>query len=153
MFIYNFECFVQPSFFQEYTDWLIDWLVNWLIGRNKCICSSSHALCYGHVRSCAVRNSSALCCGMPFVLITLKRLNVSDPEYWVTWSWTHFYLCYRLHEIGNCFLLKHFLRKLKDFCLTKSVLWWEIWNLLKFDGWQKKHFCFKPNSFLKEYCY
>ena len=25
MFIYNFECLVQSSFFQKYIDWLIDW--------------------------------------------------------------------------------------------------------------------------------
>ena len=41
----------------------------------------------------------------------------------------------------------------KDSCLIKYVPWREIWNLLGFDGYQKKHFCFKPNNFLKEYSY
>ena len=31
VFIYNFECFVQSSFFQIYIDWLIDWLIDWSI--------------------------------------------------------------------------------------------------------------------------
>ena len=28
-------------------------------GRNKYMCCSAHALCYGHVRSCAIHNSFA----------------------------------------------------------------------------------------------
>ena len=28
VFIYNFECFVQSSFFQKYIDWLNDWTGN-----------------------------------------------------------------------------------------------------------------------------
>ena len=30
-----------------------------VLGRNKCMCCSAHALCYGHVRSCAIHNSFA----------------------------------------------------------------------------------------------
>lgn len=43
-------------------------------------------------------------------------------------------------KVGNfCLVLKHILKKLKYFCLEifcliKSVLWVEIWNLLQFDG-------------------
>ena len=49
-------------------------------GRNKCMCSSSHALCYGRLQSFAIHNSFASYGGMSFVLIALKRLNVSEPE-------------------------------------------------------------------------
>ena len=100
--------------------------------------------------------------GMSFVLVTLTRLIVSEPEHWVTWSHrtgfncpffkgenpiiqgfylatsflTHFYLwCKLIWKIGNFFLLlKDFLRKLKDFCIVIYVLWREIWNLFGFDG-------------------
>ena len=30
-----------------------------VLGRNKCMCCSSHTLCYGRVRSCAIHNSFA----------------------------------------------------------------------------------------------
>ena len=53
---------------------------------NKCMCSYSHALCYGCVWWCAIHNSFALYGGKSFVLVILKRLNVSEPKDWVTWS-------------------------------------------------------------------
>ena len=31
-----------------------------VLGRNECVCSSSHALCNGPVQSCAIHNSFAL---------------------------------------------------------------------------------------------
>ena len=66
--------FLQISFFigtlfmfifkkASYTVWGETWV--WaccyqsVSGRNKCICCSSHALCYGQVRSCAIHNSFA----------------------------------------------------------------------------------------------
>ena len=123
--------------------------VSW---RNKCMCSSSHML---DVCDCMWYIILLPCMlGMTFVLVVLTRLNVSEPEHWVTWSHrtgikfpflrgknpilqcfclntsfsTYFYL-FKLH-LKN----QKFLRELKDFCLIKSVLWWENWNLLNFDG-------------------
>ena len=47
----------------------------------------THTLCYGHVRLCVIHNSFSLYGGMPFVLVMLRRrLNISEPEHWVTWS-------------------------------------------------------------------
>ena len=133
-----------------------------VLRRNKCVCSGLHALCYGCVWSCAIHNFFASHDGMSFMLVVLTRLIVSEPKHWVTWSqnrrklpifeakrihllycfWsaksflTHFCLWCNLHmKIWDfCFLLKHFLRKLKDFCLIRSVFWQKIWNLLGFDG-------------------
>ena len=73
--------------------------------------------------------------GTSFVLVAQTRLNVSEPEYWVTWShrtpltshvWgekesnTSVFLFWKLESF--CLLLKHFLTKLKDFCLRNFVL-------------------------------
>ena len=102
--------------------------------------------------------------GTSFVLVALTGLNISEPEHWVIWSHrtginfpflkgeisnTLVYLNTKvllncginyIWKLGNfCLLLEHFLMKLKGFCLINSVLWWEIWNLLEFDGWKKKH--------------
>ena len=49
--------------------------------RNKCVCSSLHMLCYGHVRSCVIHNSFATYDGTSFVLVALTRLIVSEPKY------------------------------------------------------------------------
>ena len=49
-------------------------------GRNKCMCSSSQARCYGRMRSCAIHNSFALSGEMSFMLAALKSLNVSEPK-------------------------------------------------------------------------
>ena len=97
-----------------------------------------------------------------FLLVVLTRLNVSEPEHWVTWLHshrtgvnflflrrkriqyfclttsflTHFYLWCKSH-LKNWkffFAFKTFFRKLKDFCLIKPVLWREICKLLGFDG-------------------
>ena len=54
--------------------------------RNKYMCSSSHALCYGCMQLCAFYNSFALYGGTSFVLVVLTRLSVSEPKYWLTWS-------------------------------------------------------------------
>ena len=55
-------------------------------GRNKCVCSSSHALCYRCLRSCEIHNSFASYDGTSFVLVALAGLIVSEPKHWVTWS-------------------------------------------------------------------
>ena len=90
--------------------------------------------------------------GMSFVLVVLTRLIVSEPKHWVTWSHRgkesntlrfllnhiifNSFFTYGVNYIWKirnfCLLLKHFLRKLNDFCLIKSVFWLEI--LLGFDG-------------------
>ena len=54
--------------------------------RNKCMCGSSHALCYGRGRSCAIHYPFASCGGTSFVFIALTRPSVSEPKQWVTWS-------------------------------------------------------------------
>ena len=104
-------------------------------GRNKCVCSSSHALCYRHVRSCEIHNSFASYDGTSFVLVVLAGLIVSEPKHWVTWSRRtgdkieSSILVFLLNKIiFNSFLLvvqiisnTFFWRKLKDFCLIKSV--------------------------------
>ena len=123
-------------------------------GRNKCTCSSSRVLCYGCVQSCAIHNSFASYGGMSFALVALKRLNISELKDWVTWSHTadvHFpflrgekpnTLVFLFNHIINSFYLwcklhlknRKFLFAFKTFFEEKSVLWREIWNLLKFDG-------------------
>ena len=55
-------------------------------GRNKCMCSSSHVLCYKCVWSCVIHNSFASYGGTSFVLVALTRVNVSESEHWVIWS-------------------------------------------------------------------
>ena len=52
-----------------------------VLGRNKCMCCSSHALRYGRVQSCAIRNSFASYGGVVTrAYYALTRLNVSEPE-------------------------------------------------------------------------
>ena len=98
--------------------------------------------------------------GMSFVLVTLTRLIISKPKHRATWSHrvcinfpflrgenpilkcfclitsflTHFICDVNcIWKIRNfCLLLKHFLTKLNNFSLIKSVFWREI--LLGFDG-------------------
>ena len=95
--------------------------------------------------------------GKSFILWELTRLNVSEPKsdhteqaltshFWgeknPIFMWFNLTTSFLtpcgvdyIWKIGNfCLLLKHFMRKLKDFCLIKSVIWREIWNLLCFDG-------------------
>ena len=51
-------------------------------GRNKCMCCSSHALCYGRVRPCAIHNSFAFYDGdMSFLLAALTRLIVRESKH------------------------------------------------------------------------
>ena len=146
------------------------------LGRNKCMCGSSHVLCYGCVRS-----KILLPCmmGMPFVLVALTRLNVSEPKQWVTWSHrtginflflrekesntlvfllnrflTHFYCWCKLHLKNQKFLFafKTFFEESERFLsyqicsFTRNLELVGIW-------WIRKHLCFKPKMFLKEYCY
>ena len=56
-------------------------------GKNKCMCSISHALGYGCVWLCAIHNSSALNGGASFVLVALTTLNVSKSEHWGGTYW------------------------------------------------------------------
>ena len=152
------------------------------------MCSSSHALRYGPVQSWAIHNFFCLIWWLYcLALVALKRLNFNEPKQWVTWSHRtginfpflrvkknprHWCFCLTtsfltiftcganyIWKIRNFWLLlKYFLRKIKDFSLIKSVLWWEIWDLLRFDGWQKKQFCYKPKIIfrillLNSHCY
>ena len=48
-----------------------------ILGRNKCLCCSSHALCYGRVRSCATHNSFASYDGN---VIRACRANKADRQ-------------------------------------------------------------------------
>lgn len=49
-------------------------------GRNKCICGSSHALCYRRMRLCAIHSSFvAYMVGMSFRFVVLTRLYVCEP--------------------------------------------------------------------------
>ena len=57
-----------------------------VLGTNKCICSSSHMLCYGCMQLCVIHNSFASYGGMSFLLVMSTKLNVSEPEHWITWS-------------------------------------------------------------------
>ena len=57
------------------------WYVQSVLRKSKCMCSSSHVLCYGHVQSCAIHNSFASSGGISFVLVVLTDLNVSELEY------------------------------------------------------------------------
>ena len=116
------------------------------------------------------------------MLVAQTRLNVSELEYFVTWSQTtgvdfpflkgkriqynkksfclttpwlnHFYLC-KLHLKNEKFLFayKHFLRKLKDFCLS-NLLFDEksgtSWGLM--DN-ERNTFVLSQICIFKEYCY
>ena len=108
-------------------------------GRNKCMCSSSHALRYGCVQS---KNFLPRMMGTPFVLVALTRLNVSEPKQWATWSlrtginflfwgekesntlvfllnqfWTHFYSWCKVHLKNQKFLFafKTFFEEIERF--------------------------------------
>ena len=59
---------------------------NIVLGRNKCMCGSSHLLCYGCMQSFVIHNSFGYMVGSSFVLVRLRRLNISEPEPLVTWS-------------------------------------------------------------------
>ena len=56
-----------------------------VLGRSKCMCGSSHALCYGRVWSIILLPWMT---GRSFLLVVLTRLIVSEPKHWVTWSQT-----------------------------------------------------------------
>ena len=90
-------------------------------GRNKCLCCSSHVLCYGCMRLCATHNSYGENPILKCFCLTTSFLTHFTCDVNCIW------------KMGNfCLLLKHFLRKLNNFCLIKSVFWREI--LLGFDG-------------------
>ena len=96
----------------------ICWIYQSVLRRNKCVCSGSHALFYGCVRSCAIHNSFASHDGMSFMLVVLTRLIVSEPKHWVTWSQNRHKLpifeAKRIHLLYCFWLTKSFLT---HFCL------------------------------------
>ena len=55
--------------------------VEW--GRNKCMCESSQALCYGHKRSCAIHNSFA-----PYGSDVIFACRANKTECWWTQTLT-----------------------------------------------------------------
>ena len=56
-------------------------LLQSVLGRNKCVCSSSHALCYRRMRSCEIHNSFVSYDGTSFVLVALAWLIVIEPKH------------------------------------------------------------------------
>ena len=54
--------------------------------KNKCMCVSSHVVCCGCVWLCEIHNFLPVMVEATFVLVMLKRLNVSEPKHWSTWS-------------------------------------------------------------------
>ena len=59
-----------------------------VLGRNICLHVlqlTGAVLWMWHMRSCAIHNSFASY-ETSFVLVTLRRLIVSEPKHWVTWS-------------------------------------------------------------------
>ena len=135
------------------------------------MCSSLHALCYERMRSCAIHDSFALYDGGVFPachpnkagcqwtealsnLITQNRCSFPVFEsgenpilkcFCLTTSFvTLFYLWSKLRLKNGTilFAFKTFLRKLKDACLFKSVLWQETWNLLGLMDNKRKVFVF-----------
>ena len=94
-------CYLQVGFFFSFFSFFIFWAVmgwkgkklpkmknnnQYVLGKNNCVCSSWHVLCYGCMQLCAIQNSFATYDGTSFVLVVLTRLIVSEPKYWVTWS-------------------------------------------------------------------
>ena len=81
-------------------------------GGNKCTCSSSKVLYYGRVRSCAIHDYFVSYGGMSFMLVALKRQNVSEPDDSVTWSCrtgvTFPFLRRKKIQYFNAFALPHY---------------------------------------------
>ena len=55
-------------------------------GRNKCLCCSSHVLCYGCMWLCATHNSFASYDGNVIRACRANKADVSKPKHRVTWS-------------------------------------------------------------------
>ena len=93
----------------------MDLIIQSVSGRNKYMCSSSCALCYGLVGLCAIYSFLPCMVEKSFVLVALTRLNVTEPEHWVTWS----------HRIGANFLL---LKGKRIQYFTVSACAWPLLN-------------------------